>query len=286
MCKVMIMSGIKDSTRDKALLFIEEMGRKLSVHNDDGLGYAAIDEDDNLFAERWTENHMAFKKITPNPFGSAITVINGEYNSYGKVALDKVKAITLHTRMATCELGIDNTHPFIKDGTSLIHNGVIRNPEVYMPTISTCDSESLLNGYMLYNLAEDPVMLEEMVAPLEGYWAAAVFAKLSGRYVLDIFKHSASLSVIFVEDLDTWVFSTQAADIKEVCTRLGFKYNTVGDVGDNVAMRLDPQTGEVIFTWEYEKVQKTYKKNYNSWEYGPDSSSCLTYSEYKRKYGV
>ena len=142
----MVITNIKDSTRDKALDFIKEMAPKLSVNNNDGLGYAALDDSGNLFAERWFKNSNAFKKPVSSPFKNLVSFDNIEYNSEGNVNLDKVTAMTLHTRMATCEKNLKNTHPFIKDGTSVIHNGVIRNPEVYKPMMSTCDSESLLNG--------------------------------------------------------------------------------------------------------------------------------------------
>ena len=103
MCKIMVITNIKDSTRDKALDFIKEMAPKLSVNNNDGLGYAALDDSGNLFAERWFKNSNAFKKPVSSPFKNLVSFDNIEYNSEGNVNLDKVTAMTLHTRMATCE---------------------------------------------------------------------------------------------------------------------------------------------------------------------------------------
>lgn len=301
MCKVMIITNITDSTRSKALAFIKEMGEKISVGNSDGLGYAAIDSNDNLFAERWFKNSNAFKKPIDSPFHSAVSFKPFEYSSHGIVNLDEVVAMTLHTRMATCEKSLKNTHPFIKDDISLIHNGVIRNPEVYKPTISTCDSEALLNGYIEHDMSENPGNVEAMVKPLEGYWVGAAFARQDGKYILDIFKHSASLHAVFVYDLNTWVLSTNAYDIETVCNKLGFKYSETGEVGNNVLMRLDPSTGEVIGTLDYEKSSVTHKPSkhstnnygnyYDYYDYNKQyrsspptsSSNCLTYSELQKQ---
>jgi hypothetical protein len=302
MCKVMIMTNITDKTRDKAIKFIKEMGEKISVGNNDGLGYAAIDENDNLFAERWFKNSNAFKKPIDSPFLNAVSFKPIEYSSHGMVNLNEIAAITLHTRMATCEKSLKNIHPFIKDDVALIHNGVIRNPEVYKPTISTCDSESLLNGYLEHKVMDNPSLVESMVDPLTGYWASAVFAKVNGKYILDIFKHSANLSAVYVYDLETWVFSTNHHDIETVCSKLGFKHSEAGDVGKNVLIRLNPMTGEVITTLEYKKEDaprvtqpsKSYT-DYNSYynsrystDYGyggrsSNESNCLTYSELQKQ---
>lgn len=303
MCKVMIITNITDETRSKALTFIKEMGEKISVGNNDGLGYAAIDSNDNLFAERWFKNSNAFKKPIDSPFLSAVSFKPIEYNSHGFVNLNEVVAMTLHTRMATCEKSLRNTHPFIKDDISLIHNGVIRNPEVYKPTISTCDSESLLNGYIQHDMSENPGNIEAMVAPLEGYWVGAAFAKQDGKYILDIFKHSASLHAVFVYDLNTWVLSTNAHDIEAVCSKLGFKCSESGEVNNNVLIRLDPSTGQVIGTLDYTKVDVVHKpskqsyydyRSYNDYyDYNSHyksskttnqtTSNCLTYSELQKQ---
>jgi len=270
------------------------MAPKMSVYNNDGLGYAAIDEAGNLFAERWFKNSMAFKKPIDSPFKSAVSFSPIEYNSEGHVNLDKVTAMTLHTRMATCEKSLKNTHPFIKGETSVIHNGVIRNPEVYKPMMSTCDSESLLNGYLSFNIANNPNELETMVKPLDGYWAVAAFSKVNGEYILDIFKHSANLHCVFVNELDTWVFSTNDNDITSVCDKLGFTYSEVGTVENNTMIRLNPMTGEVIHTSKYTKDDYVkapkyssrkdyYDDNYYLFKYKDKGSNCLTYSEYAKQ---
>jgi hypothetical protein len=249
----MILTNIKDNNRKKALTFIELMGEKLSYGNSDGLGYAALDTEDRLFGERWFSNKEAFKTSPKNSFNNRVKLKESGYSSFGEKNLTNVSAILLHTRFATCERTLANVHPFVKEDTALIHNGVIRNPEKYAPTISTCDSESLLNGYLQYDIANAPEELEAMVSPLEGYWATAVMAKLNGKYIIDIFKYGASLEAVYIYDLEAWVFSTNATDIENICDRMKMKYSDSGEVLSNSHLRLDPHTGETLFSEEYEK---------------------------------
>jgi hypothetical protein len=251
----MVMSGIKDNNREKAIKFIHGMGERMSLSNNDGLGYAAVDKYDNMFGERWFNNKNAFKKPIENKFKN-IKFKPIEYNSFGNVNMDEISSILLHTRFATCEKNLRNVHPFVKDDTALIHNGVISNPHIYNPTISTCDSESLLNGYLEHDVKNNTDTLDEMVKPLNGYWATALLTKINGSYVIDIFKYNrASLEVLYIYDIDAWVFTTNANDASFVCDKLGYSYSESGDVQDLSYLRINPQTGEVLF-------DKTYKKDY------------------------
>lgn len=113
MCKVMIMAGINELNRGKATSLIKEMAKEMSPGNKDGCGYAAVDEHGNLFGERWLDNAQAFttKVDVVTPFGDAIegggSDAGGESNKFGEdPSLDKITAITLHTRMATSAKGM------------------------------------------------------------------------------------------------------------------------------------------------------------------------------------
>lgn len=56
-------------------------------------------------------------------------------------------ALLIHGRYATCDINVDNTHPFIDRNHGLIHNGVVSS-STYEPKHSTCDSEILLQAYL------------------------------------------------------------------------------------------------------------------------------------------
>ena len=269
MCKVMIMSGIKPENNKRAVAFIHAMAGPMSRANNDGLGYAAIDEQGNLFGERWFKNDDAFKHskvidvqkadIKLSALGSMVKesqlwtpTITNNYSSFGDINLNKLTAITLHTRMATSAKTPQNVHPFVdsEHDTSLIHNGVIRNVEDFKFTLSTCDSESILISYLRNKVASNAETIQAAANELAGYYACGVFSRdVTGARILDIFKgNGASLYAIWVEDLDTIVFSTSASDVKDVCEKLGYTVTKVMEVNDGYLARFNPLTGELLLT--------------------------------------
>lgn len=88
------------------------------------------------------------------------------HNTYG---------IGIHGRWATCDVNIQNTHPFYRNGTALMHNGVISNHHEFDKPLSTCDSEALLTRYIDANAKTHPKHLSEALKPIRGYFAAIVF---------------------------------------------------------------------------------------------------------------
>ena len=71
-------------------------------------------------------------------------------------------ALLIHGRYATCDVNVDNTHPFIDRNHGLIHNGVVSS-DTYEPKHSTCDSEILLQAYLAAG--------KEGLTKVEGYAA-------------------------------------------------------------------------------------------------------------------
>lgn len=266
MCKVMVMSGINDVNREKSVAFIKEMAKEMSPGNKDGCGYAAIDDAGKLFGERWLENSQAFTDINDVlQFGDAIEG-TGEYNNFGDLNLNKVAAITLHTRMATSAKGIANTHPFVyeNEDTSLIHNGVIDNDKDFTLQVSTCDSEAILQAYLLNGVNHNPAMIGAMAEMLYGYYAAALFTRdASGNRILDIFKgNHASLVVTYLYELGTYVFSTSEMDISIVCRRLGISMGKAYTIKEGNLLRVDPFTSKIISREKF-KVQSRHKSAYH-----------------------
>jgi hypothetical protein len=143
-----------------------------------------------------------------------------------------------------------NTHPFVVDGTSLIHNGVIRNADRLELIQSTCDSEAILNLYVKHKVSQKPTSIQSVVKKLQGYFACGVLTHNESQgHVLDVFKcNSANLSAAFVQELNTVVFSTRIADIKAVCTRLGFSVLSEFGFEGETLLRIDALTGNPIET--------------------------------------
>lgn len=284
MCKVMIMAGIKKENVKKAMDFTQVMGDLMSYANDDGLGYAAMDDKGNIFGERWLNNATAWYIECPvledeeridKAFPGMITKskIEFEYNKFGKLNINNMVAITLHARMATTAKGMTNTHPFVTrdNKISLIHNGVINNHREFDCTLSTCDSEAILVSYKDEKVIDDVNNIQKVADALRGYYACGVLSNVNTP-ILDIFRaNGAQLSVAYIRELETFVFATSDTDIKKACTTLQFTYEKIFTFKDENIVRLNPITGERIDMVTF-KAASRYETNYsrsyegyNSW---------------------
>lgn len=268
MCKVLVMAGIDDAHRDNAIQFIQVMAGIISNGNSDGLGYAAVDKDGNLFAERWLSNDEAFRhqglmkedKLVMGNFKQFAKYKNIEriYSSHGTPDLNKITAITLHARAASGKVCIENVHPFIDEDTSVIHNGYILNYADFKIKLSSCDSEAILISYLKNKIGSAMTGVKELAKELAGYYAVGSFARdATGARVLDVYKsNNDNLNVAYVEELGTWVMSSAGANIVSACFKLGFTVGAFLELKDEVLMRFDPNTGALLGSEEFTNSPK------------------------------
>lgn len=266
MCKVMIIPHVNNETRDNAIKFTEAMAKVMSEDktHQDGLGYAAIDSQGNLFAERWLVNSQAFT----NRAGRSANLsdysgfIQFNYNKYGDVKLEDMSAITLHTRLATSGKGLLNCHPFIENDTSVIHNGVINNAFDFRIDQSTCDSESILTQYVDHGVGQDYELFNKVSSQLEGYYACGIFSRDSeGKRILDIVKSSsAQLVASYVDELQCVVFTSLEYQLKKGLDACGFKHNAVYSVNPSSMVRIDPLKNQVIGVTSFSEFERSYLK--------------------------
>lgn len=279
MCKVLAIAGIKPDNAQKVWGFAQIMGQLMSKHNTDGLGYAAITSDGKLFGERWLTNSEAFsdkqylkeREACDNElfetFGEALDGSRkeykiGEYNNFGESGWDKTVAITLHTRMATSPRGLTNTHPFVADGVSLIHNGVIRNPENYGMKLSTCDSEAILQGYLQESVLADVANIQKLADGLAGYYACAMLSNTEAGPILDVFREGARLHSAYIKELGTWVISTDDDDIKAAAKYFGYTTGEVYRLHENKLLRINCNNPKDITITPFKARSTTYQ-NYS-----------------------
>lgn len=270
MCKVMIIPRIEDT--DKVKRFMEAAHPAMSKSDSDGIGYAALTNQDKLAVERWFDVKKAFqrpwqetkleKKII-NQLSKFLKKENDkdsfEYNSVGDLD-SNWKAVLYHTRYATCEKNLKNVHPFIsKDGeTALIHNGRISNHsdiDAYCPIQSTCDSEAILNAYTHHKVNYNIEEWQELAKHLKGYFAIGVISKdKDGRHILDITRdRNASLYCVFIPALKSEVFCTKIDIIKEACQKLNWKHGTFYEVEENIVFRYDINSMDLKETFKYDR---------------------------------
>lgn len=266
MCKIMIIPHVNNETRDNAIKFTEAMALVMSEDksHQDGLGYAAIDSQGNLFAERWLVNSQAFsnragRNANLNDYSGFIQF---NYNKFGDVRLDDMSAITLHTRLATSGKGLLNCHPFIENDTSVIHNGVISNAYDFRIDQSTCDSESILTQYVDNGVGQDYELFNKVSTQLDGYYACGIFSRDSeGKRILDIVKSSsAQLVATYVDELQCVVFTSLEYQLKKGLTACGFKHNPVYSVNPSSMVRIDPLKNQVIGVTSFSEFERNYLK--------------------------
>jgi predicted glutamine amidotransferase len=275
MCKLFMIAGITNETRNKAWELTIEMAGIMGETMRDGIGYAAVTESGELFGERWHKSEEAFdvrgeviqetqvEKRIKSSFGKALTMREKpkRYNSFGdefsciEDLCDTTAAITLHGRFATSSREFKNTHPFIVDDTSLVHNGVIRNADkLNRMKQSTCDSEVILNLYNEKQVSRWASNIQGVVDELRGYFACGVFTRdADGNRVMDIFKDdTAQLFAAYIEELSTIVFVTNVSDLELACEIADLKIGSVFKVEAGNLIRLNPVTGVVTSITDFD----------------------------------
>lgn len=250
MCKVLVIPKVSNETRSNALSFMEVMKPLLSTGNRDGLGYTAVRADGSMFGQRFHNNEDSVAKILDTDPGEELkdlaassfdAGLKGLTNSFGRVDLSEMTALTMHTRYATSGKEFRNTHPFVYEDkdTSLIHNGIIDNTKDFTFKVSSCDSESILIAYLDKEVNLNLSNIQKMADSLKGYYACGVFSRdAAGARVLDVFKGpDAFLYATYVKELDSLVYCTSKDDIEKACGVLGFTHGVVHSLKEGVAMR-------------------------------------------------
>ncbi len=251
MCKVAGVTKVNDANRTDVWLFMMILGEIMSTSNNDGLGYAAFNKQGKIFGEKWLYNKGAFTDFTR--MKSLTTgMIRRIYQAIGdKVERDDAQAIILHTRMATCEKNIQNTHPFVNDvdhpTLAIIHNGVIRNDEMFLKKYSTCDSEVLVHLADEYRVADSLDNLRRFTKDLQGWYTVlGLTTDGEGRMVMDMYSDGTRLNSYYIPELNTRVFSTSAADIKTAAKECGMTVVEHWEISRNTALRIEVLTGDII----------------------------------------
>jgi Glutamine amidotransferase domain len=246
MCKVFMVAGIKPEKVPMVAKLAKHMAKAMSFIEDDGVGYAAITKDGQVYGEKWLNKDEAFivhETTPPDPILDAIVEIFGDsvemdkkistgesYSSFGErngANIQNTVAMILHARKSTVgSKTIKNVHPFVKCGgadepssTALIHNGSILNHDKLTKQMSDCDSEVILHEYLANQMYHNPWGVEQLAKTLVGQYTVGVLSSQLGDDgwvpYLDIFKSNKDLIGGYVPQLETFVFSTNKYTLEE-----------------------------------------------------------------------
>jgi hypothetical protein len=170
MCKLFAIVEIE--SKSNAELFARKAIKFVTEHDDDGLGIMRLGEN-GVHIQRWVEVPLIpTMRSTLDRFQHVLEL---NRNTEGRRSPHELYGIGIHGRYATCEVNIQNTHPFYRNGSALMHNGIIQNHHQFDKPLSTCDSEALLTRYIDADAKRHPKHLTEALKPIRGYFAAIVF---------------------------------------------------------------------------------------------------------------
>lgn len=304
MCKIFALPGIKKENLAKVQRLVKEATDVMKVGvDDDGVGYAAITKDGQIFGEKWLNPADAFR-IHQNPeppepsladvfldnnFGGAIKDIKVQqpaedvYDRFGAEITSKNReetvAIILHTRNKTSgEKVLEDTHPFclLNDehtaDHALIHNGTIKNHEEFKKLVSNCDSEVILRQYLDLNMAYEPENMTKLAKSLAGEYAVALLTSIYDEKsqgpvpILDIFKSNKELVCGYIYELDSPVFATTKYVLTEACRKAELTLSDVYDLKDGKFIRMYADTGEAMLDFidfDLSPQNRTYHSNQN-----------------------
>ena len=284
MCKLLIMTGITEGL--VAEEFMRRMAVPMSKTNAHGIGYTAVGPDGQLFSQRWHDNDMFFDKtkvLTKDHVTQIkerlkdfegrlnLSKIEENYSELGNIDFADVRSITMHTRFATCGREFANTHPFIHEDTSLIHNGSISNAfsthyrtGLDVNKISTCDSEAALQTYLSQGVNLDTAKAKEWLNLLSGSWAFGILSRnQQGNRVLDVIRGISRLYYMEVDGLGK-VFTTDDDDAKGVIKDMGLTFvKEPIFVASDEMYRYDAITGEFLESVDIKPVYKSYGSDYS-----------------------
>lgn len=217
MCKIIVLT---DATKIKAMPeFTRKMADLLSDQPD---GFGAVMQGVNgvygvksLYPRRFSKGLKKLKftkSVADSYFGK-------ESPTYGPALF--------HGRISTNKINITNTHPMIRDGYHLIHNGVVQNEGEDYAKDTTNDSEDIL--YHFINGGIDKVSQN-----ISGYYACAV---INPDNTLSIWRDDiASLHCAWSDKLESYIFATTITLITEIGKLVGEELLT-DPVNDNVYLK-------------------------------------------------
>lgn len=203
MCKLFLVLDIENQNNVEH--FMKKAFPLVTKHDNHGMGLMRLGEN-GVYVQRWLDIPKHLGDTKPSVDSPYLKALRIESNEYG-VRSKRLDAIALHGRQATCGISLENTHPFVSQGTALMHNGIILNSTVTDNKVSSCDSEALLWRYLDHGIKENIDNLTEALSDLQGYYATIVF---NNSGVVDVWVDDhATLYLASVQGIGTVIATTK-----------------------------------------------------------------------------
>lgn len=256
MCKLFAVVEIE--SQKNAELFAKRAIPYITKIDDHGLGIMRLGER-GVHIQRWLEPPKVLRKKQSKALDKYYKALRHQQNETGTKS-DRLDAIAIHGRFATCARTLENVHPFFKDGTALMHNGIITNPEKFTRTLSTCDSEVLLSQYLEQDVRTYPANLAASLEGVSGYYAAMAF---SDNGNIDIWRDdTATLFIAHVRGVGV-VIATTAEIILQTAKRCKAYVSGIDEMLPNVSIRWTRGHNPQISTFAVTKPVEIWPTSYH-----------------------
>lgn len=222
MCKLLSFTNTQKLTLDQ----IDQLTRITAFNMESersGFGLT-LNTNAGLFAKRFLNPESARLFGSPIPFARS----RGQ-NEEGRLGTE-VYSVIFHGRTSTNTVSLQNTHPIVKHGLWLSHNGVVEDsgPKYTMKTSN--DTE-----HMVERMNEG---IESIEKHITGYYATMHYREGS-RSMFVLKDNIASLYVAEVPSLESYVIGTTEALIESVCAEMGLEIGEIEPVEDNIFFEVD-----------------------------------------------
>lgn len=217
MCKIIAFTN---GNKLDLIKTVNILGNELLASEPDGFGYAAQGKK-GIFGEKSIskEFNSRINKRLFNP----IQLINRDYETFGEYS-EVDGPLILHGRTSTNKSGLINTHPMIKQGNYLIHNGVVNDHGPKYPMTTSNDSEHVIHRFL--------EGIDSLETHLTGYYA---FANIDTNGHLHILRDSlAQLYMTYSESHDTFIFATTKDLIDFIAAELSMVIGPIDKVKDDI----------------------------------------------------
>lgn len=243
MCKLFAIVEVENQAN--AEMFAKKAIPEITKVDNHGLGIMRLGEN-GVHIQRWLTPPTVVRKKKSKHLAKYASALKHQENEEGK-ASKNLYALAVHGRFATCEKSLTNTHPFYKDGTALMHNGIISNASKFPRTLSTCDSEALLSQYLVHDVRTNAGNLTKSLDGVAGYYAAIVF---NDNGIIDIYRdETATLFLAHVQNVGV-VIATTAEIILSAAKKCKAYVTGLDEILPFTAIRWDKGVYPQIATFE------------------------------------
>lgn len=225
MCKLMSFTNLKGQSVATVNKLTKVVAKAMNSTERDGFG-VTLNTSKGLYARRFLK---PLEANIVDPIPKPVPFLKINKNEVGTLG-NNIKSAIFHGRTSTNDSTLLNTHPIVKHGLWLSHNGVVEDSGPTYKMLTTNDTE-----HMVERMSQGLKAIETYIT---GYYATMHYKQ--GSNAIHILKDNiAWLYSAELLELGGYVFATTESLIVDVCKTMGFKIGPVGELKNNIYFEVD-----------------------------------------------